>query len=260
MGFPAETPEAAARRIFGKRAARYTTSSTHTDPAVLSRVAILTGAARDSRVLDVGTGTGHTAFAVAETGAAVTALDLTPQMLLEGRKLRNEKGGGIVTFLIGDAHALPFPDRCFHAVTCRRTAHHFSVIDRALREMRRVLMPGGKLVIDDRSVPEDDFVDHIMNKLDKYHDESHIRQYRPSEWQVMLATSGFEIETAQTYTQHRPLSSHVDGVEARSVEKILEIIAGLTDTDRKKLNLIQEKDETRYNHWYITLSATWKQN
>tara|TARA_B100001750_G_C15053057_1_gene372424 strand:+ start:83 stop:517 length:435 start_codon:yes stop_codon:yes gene_type:complete len=134
-------------------------------------------------------------------------------MLRKGIKLPEKKGQRHTDFLLGDAHFLPFPPKMFQVITCRRTAHHFSNITSALDEMHRVLSPGGKLVIDDRSVPEDDFVDKLMNDLDRYHDASHVRQYRSSEWQRMLQTSGFVIEAMNTYTQHRSISSHTEGVE-----------------------------------------------
>tara|TARA_B100001123_G_scaffold434061_1_gene559925 strand:+ start:840 stop:1136 length:297 start_codon:yes stop_codon:yes gene_type:complete len=93
--------------------------------------------------------------------------------------------------------------------------------------MHRILSPGGKLVIDDRSVPEDDFVDKLMNDLDRYHDASHVRQYRSSEWQRMLQTSRFVIESLNPYTQHRRISSHTEGVEDAAVDKILDMIGNL---------------------------------
>ena len=66
-----KTTEEAARRIFGERASRYTTSATHTDPQVLGRVVELSRPEASWRALDVGTGTGHTAFAVAPHVARV---------------------------------------------------------------------------------------------------------------------------------------------------------------------------------------------
>jgi ubiquinone/menaquinone biosynthesis C-methylase UbiE len=249
------TREESARAIFGDRAAFYTTSTTHKDPKVLARVVELAGAGPGWRALDIGTGTGHTALAIAPHVAHVVATDITPEMLAEGERLRAERGVDNVEFAIADVHHLPYPDGSFDLVTCRRAAHHFSDINLALREMARVLKVGGRLVIDDRSVPESDFVDEMMNRLDTYHDASHVRQYRPSEWRAMLAGAGFEVETLEPYTQHRPLGSLTDGVDAADVAKIHAALAGLDASQRASLNLTESDGETRINHWYMILSA-----
>ena len=140
-------------------------------------------------------------------------------------------------------------------MTCRRAAHHFSNIGLALAEMHRVLKPGGKLVIDDRSVPENDFVDEMMNRLDTYHDASHVRQYRPSEWRAMLAHAGFRVEALEPYTQHRPLGSLTDGIDAADARKIHEALAGLDSSRRASLNLTDTDAGPFLNHWYMILSA-----
>jgi ubiquinone/menaquinone biosynthesis C-methylase UbiE len=91
-------------------------------------------------------------------------------MIAEAEKLTLELGLGNVRFCLANAQALPFQDGAFNIVTCRRAAHHFSDIAKALREIKRVLRSEGRLVLDDRSVPEDDFVDSCMNELDRLHD------------------------------------------------------------------------------------------
>jgi ubiquinone/menaquinone biosynthesis C-methylase UbiE len=202
-----KTTEQKAKRIFGQRASQYTTSAAHADPQVLARVVELASPQRDWLVLDVATGTGHTAFALASHVRGVIGIDLTPQMLAESKRLGATRGISNVAFGLGDVHTLPFPSGTFQLITCRRAAHHFSQIGQALREMHRVLRAGGRLVIDDRSVPEDDFVDVCMNRLDRYHDESHVREYRPSEWRRMLENQGFAVEAVEGYVKHRPLTA-----------------------------------------------------
>jgi ubiquinone/menaquinone biosynthesis C-methylase UbiE len=144
--------------VFGQRAAFYTTSAEHKDKVVLDRLVELAHVQSTDVVLDVATGTGHTAFAFAPHVKSVIATDVTPEMLNEGEHLMAESGIQNMEFRIADAHDLPFEDTAFDIVTCRRVAHHFVDIRRALREIRRVLKPGGRLVIDDRSVPADEFV------------------------------------------------------------------------------------------------------
>lgn len=249
------TPEEEARAVFGARAALYATSAAHTDPQVLARVVALAAPRPDWRILDLATGTGHTAFALAPHCARIVGTDLTGAMLAEARRLQSANGLLRVAWLAADVHRLPLGPGLFHAVTCRRAAHHFSALGRALGEMRRVLRPGGRLVIDDRSVPEDDFVDACMNRLDRWHDGSHVRQYRPGEWAGMLERAGFEVEVVEPYVKHRPITSLTDGVPAENVRKIHETLAGLDARQRGVFNLQTRDGRLHLNHWYVLLAA-----
>ena len=248
--------EKAARRIFAERASRYTTSATHADPQVLARVVELSAPDPAWLAADIATGTGHTALALAPHVSAVIGTDLTVEMLAEAERLRARRGAGNVRFGVADAHHLPFADATFQLVTCRRAAHHFSDIARALAEMWRVLRPPGRLVIDDRSVPEDDFVDGCMNQLDRYHDESHVREYRPGEWEHLLAAAGFRVDVVEPYRQHRPLTSLTGGVAPENVARIRALLDGLDDGQRSALNLRDVDGEPHLDHWYVLISAT----
>jgi hypothetical protein len=112
------------------------------------------------------------------------------------------------------------------------------------------------LVVDDRSVPEDDFLDPCMNLLDTYHDESHIREYRPGEWGRMLEEIGFHVETIETYIQHRPLTSLTRGVSAENVKKIHDTLNVLTPLQKEQFHLVEQNGELYLNHWYVLISAS----
>jgi SAM-dependent methyltransferase len=237
--------------VFGQRAAFYTTSAVHKDKVVLDRLVELAHVQPTDRVLDVATGTGHTAFAFALHVREVIATDVTPEMLAEGEKLKAEGGITNVEFRLADAHSLPFEDQSFDIVTCRRAAHHFSDIRRALREMLRVLLPGGRLVIDDRSVPEDDFIDATLNRLDVLHDHSHVREYRPSEWERMIQEVGCKTVVVEPYTKHRPLSAFTNGVDPKGAAEIERIIADLNEAQRTALNVAEKDGEVYLKHWFV---------
>ncbi len=244
------------KRIFGERAAFYTTSSAHTDPRALQQLVEMCAAQRRWRALDVATGSGHTALALSPHVASIIAVDLTIEMLAQAERLRTLQGAANIVFGLADVHHLPFAAASFDLVTCRRAAHHFSDIRAALREIRRVLRPTGRLVIDDRSVPEDDDIDACMNELDRWHDASHVREYRSSEWRVMLADAGFEVHRIESYVRHRPLSAFTHGVSSENVARIHRRIAALGEHEREGLDLREVEGEPYLNHWYVLVAAT----
>jgi len=111
------------------------------------------------RVLDVGTGTGRAAIALAKRGAIVTGVDASAEMLAVAERRAQEAGvvrsldggrslgaGGYVTFTRGDAHGLTFPDRSFDAVVCLRVLMHTPDWRASLRELCRV--SSGRVVFD----------------------------------------------------------------------------------------------------------------
>ena len=249
------SPEEKAKKIFGERASFYTTSTAHTDPQVLKRVVEMSAPGPDWVVLDVATGTGHTAFALASSVSSVIGTDLTREMLAEAKQLQPSRAVQNVVFCASDVHHLPFADHSFDLVSCRRAAHHFSRIDVALQEMHRVLRVRGRLVVDDRSVPEDDFVDQCMNTLDRFHDHSHVRQYRPSEWVRMLEAQGFGLGEVEPYHKHRPLTSLTKDIPSDDVEQIERVLGGLNDAQRAALNLAEVDGEIYINHWFVMISA-----
>ena len=96
--------------------------------------------------LDVGCGTGELAFMAAATGATVTGADLSPALVETARRQADERGAG-VTFDVGDAEALPYPDAAFDIVTSSVGAI-FAPDHRAVAsELARVCRPGGKLAL-----------------------------------------------------------------------------------------------------------------
>jgi len=90
-----------------------------------------------STVLDVGTGTGRAAIALAQRGAIVTGLDASAEMLAVARR-RALEADQAVTFLQGDAHALEVPDQSFDSVVCLRVLMHTPDWRRSLAELCRV--------------------------------------------------------------------------------------------------------------------------
>lgn len=88
-------------------------------------------------ILDVGTGTGRAAIALAARGGVVTAVDASAEMLAVAERRAGEAGARVV-FARGDAHALEFPPQAFDAVICLRVLMHTPDWRRSLAELCRV--------------------------------------------------------------------------------------------------------------------------
>jgi SAM-dependent methyltransferase len=117
----------------------------------LSRlVADLAEVGSGDRVLDVGCGPGGAAREAARRGAAVTGVDPAPLMLRLGRSLSGRPSGHNIVFVQGTAEALPVPDRAVTVAWAISSAHHWADIPAGLRELHRVLQPGGRLIITER--------------------------------------------------------------------------------------------------------------
>jgi ubiquinone/menaquinone biosynthesis C-methylase UbiE len=196
---PARNPGGDAhRRVqaqFGAAAHAYTTSAGHGDPAMLARVVEYARPRPGDLALDIATGAGHTALALAPHVARVVAYDLTPEMLQETERNARARGLGNVDTRQGVAEDLPFSDASFDIVTVRQAPHHFADIRRAVREMARVVRPEGRVVVVDSTSPEDDELDRQYNHIEKLRDPSHVRNYRSSEWRAMMKESGLRVET-----------------------------------------------------------------
>jgi demethylmenaquinone methyltransferase/2-methoxy-6-polyprenyl-1,4-benzoquinol methylase len=97
-------------------------------------------------VVDVAGGTGDIAFRIVDaggTGTQVTIADISPEMVEEGRKRADRENRQRVTFTVGNAEQLGFPDQQFDACTIAFGIRNVPRIDAALREAYRVLKPGG---------------------------------------------------------------------------------------------------------------------
>ncbi|MEO0792280.1 MAG: methyltransferase domain-containing protein [Pseudomonadota bacterium] len=197
------------RDQFGRNAANYTTSKVHAKGASLQRLIELTTPQSSWRVLDVATATGHTAFAFAPHVDHVVASDLTPEMLVEARKLGESRGIANVSFAHADAEALPFDDQSFDLVTCRIAPHHFPSIPAFVGEVARVLKPGGIFALVDNLAPDQatnpDFAGsenaeaaNAYNAFEKKRDPSHGRALTEAEWREVVTDSNLAV----THSEH----------------------------------------------------------
>lgn len=191
--------EASAGR-WSERGAAYAVSRDHVAGPSLARLLRLADPRRGERCLDLGTGAGHTAAGLAEAGAEVVGLDPAPGMLDAARRRYGALPG--VRFVQAPGDATGLPDAAFDVVTARHTLHHHPDPGATLREVARVLRPGGRFVLVDEITP-DARVDAWLDAVERARDATHVRAYTLDAWRGMLADAGLRWVTGDGHTRYR---------------------------------------------------------
>ncbi len=182
------------RDSFRNVAANYTRSTFHASSVRLQEVVDLAQPKKGDLVLDVATGTGNTAFALAPHVRRVIGVDLTREMLVEARRIAAEKNIHNVDWVIGDAEHLPFQDDSFDLYTVRAAPHHFADVDAFLFEAFRVLKAGRDAAFVDCAPPLP--ARDVLHEVEVRRDPSHIQSLTVEEWVAKLGRAGFEVESA----------------------------------------------------------------
>ncbi|MCL4120651.1 UNVERIFIED_CONTAM: hypothetical protein GTU68_046873 [Idotea baltica] len=107
-------------------------------------------------VLDIATGTGDLAINLAETNATkIVGLDISSGMLDIGKEKIKRKGlDAKIEMVLGDSENMPFDDNSFDAITVAFGVRNFETLENGLKEILRVLKPGGSFVILETSMPD----------------------------------------------------------------------------------------------------------
>jgi ubiquinone/menaquinone biosynthesis C-methylase UbiE len=149
------------------------------------------------RVVDVGCGTGNLLPLLEDAGRRIdryVGMDLSPRMLgVAGAKTR---GGAVQTaFVAADAGKLPLRDDSFDTAVCASVLHYWDDEGAGLAEIRRVLRPGGRLLLLDWL--RDPLPMRVLNAWMRITRVQYRRMYSRAELADALATAGFRVE-AQT--------------------------------------------------------------
>ena len=159
---------------------------------------------RGERVVDLGAGMGAATFIAAETGAEVMAVDPTPFMRAMLQLRRRAHPRAHVTVLEGAAEAMPFDPQSIDALWTVNTVHHWTDLPGAIRELRRVLRPGGRLVLVDEDMEDPTHPFHDRMKKQNAH-RHHFAEVDPQAVGALLKQAGFlEVEARLALVGGRP--------------------------------------------------------
>lgn len=250
-----------AREQFDRQASNYNERWASWSDETLRRLLEWADPKPDWRVLDVATGTGFTALAFAPLVAEVVGADVSAGMLAEGAKRAAEQGIENVTWVEAAAETPPFPDESFDLVTCRIAPHHFVSIATFLAESRRVLKPGGILVIADTSVPDGQpEAAEWQNLVEKERDPSHVHNLTPSQWSLLCENAGLALTESEYRTGAItiPLSAWLDtaGAVGERAERVRQLFAEAPPAAVQEFRITtDEKGETTFSWARVMLRA-----
>jgi SAM-dependent methyltransferase len=178
------------QRQFGRTAAAYVESASHARGEDLDRIVALATEHGGERVVDVGTGVGHTLRRVAPSFRRAVGVDATREMLAAGAGVLIGAGVDNALLVQADATALPLASDSADMVTSRLAAHHFVDAAGAFREIARILRPGGLFVLVDNYAPDDPELQRFINELETLRDPSHVRNHTVAGWRELVERAG----------------------------------------------------------------------
>lgn len=151
------------------------------------------------RVLDLGCGAGHfLAWLERRDEFRLDGLDLS---VASARAARDLTSGAEV--VVGDAERLPYPDGSFDRVVCNGAIHHLPDVQAALRELYRVVVPGGRIVLYEPTATKfANWVRAIALRGDRYEspaDHDHKHELDPERLPRLLSETGFEVTSVSRH-------------------------------------------------------------
>jgi len=181
------------REQFTRQAEVYARMRQTTDEGSLKLLVALTDPAPSARVVDVACGPGFLTMTFAARSAEALGVDATDALLALARAEAARRELRNVRFVAGDVNRLELADASFDVASCRAAFHHFPDPARVLAEMKRVVRPGGTLLVADMLGSEEPEQAARHDAVERLCDPSHVRALPLSELEGMFRDAGLEV-------------------------------------------------------------------
>src|SRR5437870_9566147 len=194
------------RKRFGATAERVADHSRQQVEVVREQLRTFVAPAGDERALDVGTGAGTLALALAPLVREVVGVDVVPELLEAARRAAPENA----SFVEADATKLPFERGSFDLACCRRTLHHVARPELVVAELARVIRPGGTLFVDDQIAPVDPLAALDLDRFERARDPSHTRTLPDIDFRHLFEANSLGLQQARFQPHSREREHHLD--------------------------------------------------
>ena len=185
-----------------------------------------------NRILDIGTGTGYLAFPLAEryTDASVCGIDIAETIVMKNNTIVKEKCISNLTFEVFDGLKYPFPDESFDLIVTRYAFHHFPNAADAIRQMNRILVKGGRVLISDPIRNEKD-ENRVIDMFMKVKKDGHIQFYSSNELDELFTGNGFRKERQVITNMKFPFARQ---------DEYIQIYDTISDKDKSLYNITND--------------------
>jgi ubiquinone/menaquinone biosynthesis C-methylase UbiE len=240
---------------FTRQAVPFSQSPSVSNQEALNMIVRAAEAGPNDTSLDIACGPGLLVCAFARVVRFATGIDLTPAMLEQARKLQREQGLTNVTWQEGDVTALPYPVAHFSIVSARFVFHHLEDPLAALKEMKRVSKPGGRVLVADMApLPEKAAA---LNAEEVLRDPSHVRAMPEAELRGLYTQAGLP----EPSVSHYRVECELEDLLSRSfpkegdADRIRRIFAESIATDALDLKTRRENGKIFYSFPVAVLVA-----
>lgn len=238
---------------FNRHAANYAISVPHSSGQSLSILAEWASLGRYGSGIDLATGPGFTAFAIAEFCETVVASDIAEGMLGQARNIAAERGIENVRFEVVDAQNIPYPESTFDIVTCRTAPHHFPDIGEFLSEVQRVLKPSGVFLLCDTTTSETLDLAEWHQRAEAMRDPSHVFAPSTSQWRKMVGNAGFRITHEQATQVNMTFWDWVErsGTPEDTAGELHQEFSVATDAVKQEYGIVSLENDDFGFHWPV---------
>jgi SAM-dependent methyltransferase len=192
----------------------------------------------DEHALDLGTGTGALAFALAPYVVDVLAVDNSAALLAEGR--RRGEAFPNVTFVEADATNLDVRRGTFDLSGCSRVLHHVPRPEMIVASLARAIRFGGRVVVIDQIAPADPLVALELDRFERARNPEHQRLLPDADVRGLLEANGLVVERTRFSEEKRDLAWYLD-------------LADCQGEDRERANELAPPSPTANVGWYLAV-------